>query len=328
MKILITGADGLLGSNLIRSLLERKYDVTALIQNGKNPKTISNLPIKMIDGNILEYETLRSGMEGMDVVIHCAAMTSVWPARCEITNTVNIKGTENVIEACLENNIKRLIYVGTASSFGFGSKKNPGNETNRYKSGKYGLDYIDSKKIAQEKVLHAVKTRKLPAIIVNPTFMIGPFDSGPSSGAMILALYNKKVPGYTNGGKNFINVKDVAIGIANAITLGEIGECYILGNENLSFNQMFQKIGKCIGVKAPLFSLPSPIVKAYGRLNSITASAFQYKPSVTYEMSLLSCDEHYYSGQKAVDELKLPQTSVEFGILECFDWFKENGYLI
>ena len=327
MNILITGADGLLGSNTVRELLNRGYAITALIQKGKNPKTIAELPIQLLYGDILNQPLLIAAMKDIDAVIHCAASTSIWPARSEITRKVNIEGTNNIITACLQNKVKRLIYVGTANSFGSGNLNQPGTEDNPYKAAKYGLDYMDSKRIAQENVMNAVKEYHLPAIVVNPTFMIGPFDSGPSSGAMILALLNGKVPCFTKGGKNYINVKDAAVGIVNALTMGEIGQAYILGNENLSFREMFEKIGKVVGAEIPKRSLPSPIVRAFGWLNSTAAGIFNYSPDVSYQIAVLSCEDHYYSSQKAIKKLCLPQTPIENGILDCFDWFKKNGTL-
>lgn len=327
MKVLLTGANGLLGSNIVRELLNQKYEVVALIEEGKTPTTLEDLPIQIIYGNIMNLVSLKAQFKYIDYVIHCAAMTNVWPARCEKTWDVNVKGTENVIEAAIEHNIKRLIYIGTANSFGFGNDSDLGNESKEYKSDIYGLDYMDSKKAAQEKVLKAVKEKKLPAIVVNPTFMIGPFDSGPSSGEMILSLYKGKVPGFTTGGKNFINVKDAAVGVTNALTMGKIGSCYILGNENLTFDEAFNKISNVIGVTPPQRKLPSVIVKSYGWLSSFMGKTFSFKPSVTYELATISNDIHFYSSEKAQIELELPQNSIEEGIKDCFEWFKTNNVI-
>lgn len=327
MKVIVTGANGLLGSNVVRELLKRKYKVVAFIEKGKKPITLEGLNVKIVYGNILDPISLQKHFENVDYAIHCAAMTNVWPSRCEKTWEVNVKGTENVIDAVLDQKIKRLVYIGTANSFGFGSENHLGNETNNYKSDVYGLDYMDSKKAAQDKILEAVKDRDLPAIVVNPTFMIGSFDSGPSSGEMILSLYKGKVPGFTAGGKNFINVKDAAFGVSNALTMGRIGGCYILGNENLTFEAAFKKISKVIGVKAPKMKLAPFIVKSYGWLSSSLGKLFEFKPSVTYELATISNDIHFYSSEKAQTELELPQNSIEEGIKDCFEWFKMNNLL-
>lgn len=328
MKVLVTGPDGVLGSNLVRELLKRNHEVSVLLLEGTKSPTLDGLPITSFYGNILKAESLDEAFQHQEVIIHCAAATNVYPARNEFVNKVNIDGSKNIAEACLKHQIKRLIYVGTANSFTFGTtRENAGVEDTPYASIKYGLDYMDSKRYAQEYILEAVKTQGLPAVIVNPTFMIGPYDSKPSSGQMILALHNGKVPGYTSGGKNYVAVKDVAVAMANAIEKGRIGECYILGNENLTYKEAFNKLANAIGATPPKRKMANAIVKSYGAINSALAKVFKFNPAVTKELAIISCDHHYYSAEKARKELDLPQTPIEVAVKECFEWFKENGYL-
>ena len=327
MNVLVTGPDGLLGSNLVRELISRKYKVFAFVEKNKESKTISDLDIEMIQGNILEKTDVLSATEGMDVVIHCAAMTNMYPPRMEMVNKVNIQGTENMIAASQHNGIKRFIYVGTANSFRSGNKENPGNELNEYGAGRYGLDYMDSKYKAQLIVLDKVQNEGLDAVVVNPTFMIGPYDSRPSSGEMIRGVYNKKVPGYPLGGKNYVSVKDVSVAISNAITKGKKGNCYILGNENLTFKEAFDKIARCTKSKAPRLKLSKSLIRTYGKGATIFAKIFNLNPKITHELAILASETHYYSAQKAVRELEMPQTPIEEAIHDCYNWFIENDYL-
>lgn len=328
MEVLVTGPDGVLGSNLVRELISREYKVHVLIEPGKDPITLKGLPVNIIYGNILDKQLVEHAIEGKEVVFHCAASTSVYPPRNETVNKVNIEGTKNIISSCLKHTVQRLIYVGTANSFSYGdSMENLGVEDTPYISIKYGLDYMDSKYKAQQLILDAVENQSLPAIVINPTFMIGPYDSRPSSGAMILGLFNQKVPGYTTGGKNFVAVKDVAVAMANAITMGRVGECYIAGGINLTYKEAFELIAKTIGVKPPKKQLPNFVVKLYGSLTSLFAKIFRFNPAVTKELAVISCEKHYYSPEKAIKELQMPQTPLDVAIKDCFNWFSDNGYL-
>ncbi len=326
MKVLITGADGMLGSNLTRELLSRGHQVKAFLLPNSPSKSLDGLAIEKVTGNILKLEELEKAMQGCDAMVHAAANTNIWPSRSEIVRKVNIDGTKNVIAAALNAKLKRLVYIGTANSFGFGSKESPGDETRSYQSSKYGLDYMDSKYDAQQLVLKAVKEKQLPALIVNPTFMFGPYDSKPGAGAMIIAIYQQKVPGFAQGGRNYIYVKDVAIAIANGLVQGKVGECYIAGNENLNYQEAFSKIAKVTGVKAPSIKIAPVFSKAYGMLGSMYGSVFKTTPKVSYAMAQISSDGHYFSAKKAVSELGMPQTDIEIAIKECFDWLKANGY--
>ena len=156
MKILVTGADGLLGSNLIRELISRKYEVSALVQEDRTYITLVGLPISIIKGDLVDAKSINNACSNIDVVIHCAANTSMFPPRQEIVNRVNLNGVETIISACKQNQVKRLIYVGTANSFGSGTQTNLGDETKAYKAEKYGLDYMDSKYKARKIILEEV----------------------------------------------------------------------------------------------------------------------------------------------------------------------------
>ena len=327
MKIFITGADGVLGNNLVRILLDRRHDVKVLIEKGKQAKYLQNLPVEKCYGSILDYDGLSGEMKSFDIVIHAAAKTDTWPSRHDSYYEVNVEGTKNVIKAVGANKVSRLLHIGTANSFGPGSKEQPGNETKTFSAGKYKLDYITSKYKAQKEVLRSVKEDGLDAVVLNPTFMIGPYDSKPSSGQMILAVNDGKLPGYPPGGRNFVYVKDVANAIANAIEKGRKGECYILGNENLSYKEAFGKMAAALGVKGPAMKMPAVLTLSYGVLMSAASAVFRFRPPANYPMALISTEEHYYSSAKAVKELSMPQTSLEEALEDAIKWFRDNKYL-
>ncbi len=327
MKILVTGADGMLGSNLVRELLGRGHEVVAFLLPGSTSKTLDGLPILKTYGNILTPAEIGSAAQGCDAIIHTAANTNIWPDRSEMVRRVNFDGTKQVVEVALKANVRRFIYVGTANSFGFGSKDTPGDESHPYQSAQYGLDYMDSKYQAQQYVLKAVQERNLPAIVINPTFMLGSYDSKPGAGAMIIAIAKGKVPGYAAGGRNYVYVKDVAIAIANALAGGRLGECYIAGHENLNYREAFGKIARVVGVAPPRLFIPSWLSKLIGWLGSMYGKLTGNAPTVSLAMARISADEHYFTARKAIAELGMPQTDIEVAIRECYTWLKDNNYL-
>jgi dihydroflavonol-4-reductase len=326
-KVLVTGADGFLGCNLVRELLKRGHRVRAFIQPERNNATLDGLDIEYFRGDILNEHVVLEASKNCDAIIHAAAITNTSPAKSMHLRRVNIQGTKHAIEAAKKNGVTRFIHVGTANSFGFGTKDDPGDETRPYSASKYGLDYFNAKHDAHRLVLREVKEYNLQAIIVNPTFMVGPYDAKPGFGTIILALYHERMPGCPVGGRNYIHVRDVAVGIANALQKGRIGECYILGHQNLSYNEIFTKISTVIGVPSPNFIYPPFLTKAYGMLGSFVGIITGKPPQVNFALARISCDEHYYTSKKAVQELGLPQTPIEIAIEEAFAWFKENGYL-
>ncbi len=327
MKVLVTGADGFLGNNIVRELLNRKIEVRAFVQKNSPVTTLDDLPIEKLAGDILNPSEVEGAAKSCDYIIHAAANTSIWPQRSEISWKVNYDGTLNVISAALKPKVKRLVAIGTATSFGHGTLEQPGTEESPFKSAKYGLDYIDSKLAAQQAIIKSVKDAGLDAVILNPTFMLGPYDTKPSSGALLLALYKGEIPGYTNGGKNFVYVKDVAIAACNALKLGKKGECYLMANKNLSYKDFNQLVADELGVKPPKLKIPNLIILFYGILSQWVSKLTKKPPKVSYSVAQLSLITNYFTAAKAVKELNMPQTSIKIAIKEAFEWFKENGYL-
>lgn len=317
----------MLGSNLVRELLVKGYRVKAFLEEGRETGTLDGLNIERSRGDLLSPSELQDAMEGCTFAIHTAAITNVIPNRSEIIRRINIEGTRNFVSAALKCRIEKLVHVGTANSFGPGTRNNPGDETRPYCGGKYHLDYMDSKRQAQDEILQAVHEKGLPAVIVNPTFMIGPFDSRPGSGEMILSIATGKVPGYTRGGRNYVHVNDVVTGIINALERGKSGECYILGNSNLSYREIFTLIAETIGAKPPKLFMPKLLALPFSSLAPAFSALTRTRPRLNLSMAKISCDDHYFSSKKAIEELSLPQTDIKTAIKDCYDWFVKHGYV-
>lgn len=326
--VFLTGAEGFLGNHITRELLSRNYSVKALVEPGKSNLTLKGLNnVTVCYGNILDETFINEATANCDYIIHAAANTSIYPARNPRVKEINVNGTKNIIAATIKNKPKKLIHVGSVNSFGYGTLSFPGNETVPFNCAKFHLDYIESKYLAHQEVLKAVKSNQIPAVIVCPTFMLGKYDSKPGPGALIVSAYNNNLPGYTNGGRNYVYVNDVAAAIVNALVLGRIGESYILGHQNLNYKDSFELIARTIGVKSPTIHIPDNIIIVYGAINEFICKLLKIIPKVTYAIAQISTEGFYYDSSKAVTELNMPQTPIDIAIKECFTWLKENNLL-
>lgn len=326
-KVFITGANGMLGSHICRELIKQGYEVKAMCLPNSDMTTIDKLPIEFVFGDILDKPFIIKNMNGCDFVIHVAAIASVWPRRNSFMRKVNIQGTKCVMEAAEELNIKRMVNIGSASSFNHGSKKYPGTEFDRYDGWQLGMDYLDSKFLAQQILLQQYAKTGFPVIIINPTFMIGAFDSGPSSGQILVNYFNGNLPGYSGGGKNFVCALDVACATVNALKKGKIGQCYIAGNENLSYKEFLNKTANAMNKTFTLKRIPMILVLAVGACSSVVARITKKKPKISYGIAKFSGINQYFSAEKARRELDMPQTPIELGIKDAMLWFNENSYL-
>lgn len=326
-RVFVTGGDGFLGTHIVHKLLADGYQVRVFSEVGRPTPTLDGTDVEIVRGDLREQNAVTSAVRGSALLVHAAASTSVWPSRSRLLKEINIGGTQNIIHAAAVNGVKRLVHVGTASSFKPGTLDDPGTEESPVALSSYRLGYIETKKEAQRLVIEEYRKSGLPAIVVAPTFMIGPHDSKPGSGQLIVGLVKGQVPGYTGGGRNYVHVRDVADGIVIALDRGRVGESYILGNRNLSYREFFHIVSELAGVKAPSIRFPSLLAKVAGFFGSLSGSLLRRQPKITLPMARISVEANYYSAAKAIRELGLQQTPIEIAIEEALRWFKDNDYI-
>ncbi|WP_246558645.1 NAD-dependent epimerase/dehydratase family protein [Hymenobacter piscis] len=325
--VLVTGANGFLGRHLVAELVGRGQPVRALLRPGTPPPFPPAWNVAYQPGDLAQPATLAGAAAGCGAIIHAAALASVNPARDPALWAVNVGGTRAMLAEARRAGVGRFVYVGTANVFGFGTQENPGDETRPYAGARYGLDYMDSKRAATDLVLAAVAREQLPAVLVHPTFMLGPGDVKPTSGALLLEIYRGRVPGYPPGGKNYVHVQDVAVATVNALTRGRVGESYILGHENLSYRAAFGLMAGVLGVPAPRWPVPAAAARLYGALSGWQARLTGRPGRLNAAMAAVANDGHYFRVEKARQELGLPQTSVAQAVAEAFEWFKLHRYV-
>lgn len=327
MKVLVTGANGFLGSHIVKKLLEDGYEVKAFILNNTSEDSLRGLTYEVFMGDLLCSEDIGNALDSCDYVIHTAAITDVWPTKNPLSWKINFDLVKQLINEIKKKPIKKFIHVGTANSFGFGTLDCPGTEENEYTCGQYKMDYMDSKKAAQDLLLSEANQNKLPVVIINPTFMIGENDTKPGPGEMIISVMTGKVPGYAAGGRSFAAVSDVAQACVNAILLGNIGECYITAGTNLCYKDFFTLIGKIAHVKPPALKI-SPLVSIpFAAVIQFFAWLGHKKPKLTIAMAKISKDGHYYSSEKAIKQLNYPQSNLEEVLSNAIKWYQEHGYV-
>ena len=323
MKVLVTGANGFLATNIIRELNSRQIKVRGLVR--KRSKLISSEVAKYekFIGDLSNYNDVRSAALGCDVIIHAAANTSQTFSD-ELLND-NVDGTSNVIGVCEELDIERLIFVSSANTFGYGNYNDPGDETREMHTNFKNSVYASSKLKAQEAVLKANNEGRIKALVVNPSFLVGKYDSKPSSGKLITTYLNGRVALCPPGGKSFIHAKYAANAICNAITMGKNGQCYLLTGENLSYRQFYNKLSLVTGIERYTFSVPAFILQILGLIGSVVNMLGIQIPLNHVNAKILSI-KNYYSNKKAITELKMPVTSMNDAIKDAVTWFVENKH--
>ncbi|NQV54176.1 MAG: SDR family NAD(P)-dependent oxidoreductase [Flavobacteriales bacterium] len=326
-RVFVTGANGMLGASVVRTLIQDGCEVHALIYPGSNTSVIEGVNMRVSEGDLCADLPLDEWLKDCDYIIHLAASTSIWPRRNKHVWAVNYDATLKLVEAATKAGIKRFVHIGTANSFDAGTQSNPGVEKGSYRAAKYGFDYMDSKHAIQTELLRKFKEEAFPVVVVNPTFMLGPYDSGPSSGKLILNALEGNVPGYSEGGRNFVYSKDVARAVVNAIDLGRPGECYLAAGENLTYKQFFTLVFERLGQKRKLRKVPHFLTLIGGGALSIWSRSTGVPPRLSFTMARMSKAGSYFSNGKALAELQMPETPISQAIDECATWLRNNGYV-
>ncbi|MGY0407160.1 MAG: NAD-dependent epimerase/dehydratase family protein [Polaribacter sp.] len=320
--VLITGASGLLAINTITQLLNNNYKVIGLLRNKNKFPLKQNDNLQLVIGDITKPDSYEKYVKMSDIIIHIAAITDQNIIAYETYKKVNVIATKMVLDIAIQQQLKTFIYVSTANSFGFGGLSNLGDENKPIKTPFDKSLYAKSKLEGQKLVLESAKKQNTTKIIVtNPTFMIGGFDTKPSSGRIILSAYKKRILFYPPGGKSFINVKDAAKGLVNSIELGKHGEAYILSGHNLSYLEFYKKVTKQLNQKSTFVKIPKTVLLGIGYVgNLLRFLGIKSDISLTNVKTL--CVANFYSNKKAVSQIKLKQNPIEEGIIDAIDWFK------
>jgi dihydroflavonol-4-reductase len=322
-KVFITGATGFVGANIVRLLIEEKYQVKALVRKKADLTNLQNLEIELVTGDLGD-ENLSEKMRDCDYLFHVAAQYSLWQKDQDLLWQSNVFGTKNILQSAEKAGIKRTVYTSSVAAIGVRKDGKLADET--YQSPVENLigNYKKSKYYAEQEAQKAIALGQ-DIVIVNPTTPIGAYDVKPTpTGEIIQRFLTGKMPAFVNTGLNFIDVKDVAKGHLLALQKGKTGERYIIGNQNLTLQNFLEKLAQVTGKKPPTIKLPLWLPLTIAFCDEYILSKLGKTPSVAVEAVKMSAQFMYYDSSKAIQELGLPQTDIEEAIQDAVIWFQEN----
>ncbi len=328
-RFAITGASGLLGANLAITLLEQGHTVIATRRGKSRTEHLSSFPIQWVDAALDQPEALQSAFSGCDGVFHCAAAVSVQYKIEPWIYAANVDGTRHALQAARAAGVQRFVHCSTTSALGLSVDGLPSDETVPFNFATYGLNdaYVQTKREAQDLVLQAASDG-MDAVIVNPAFMIGPYDAKPSSGSLVRNLLLGKIPGYTLGTNNFVDVRDVARGMLQAYEYGKTGEMYILGGENMTYKAFMDRVHEVTGCPKVRFRVPAWAAQLGGwwgdRWSAWTHREVELN-SATVRWSLNN--RYLFRCDKAIRDLHYTISPLAPAIADCTAWFRQHGML-
>lgn len=329
MQVMITGATGFVGGNLLALLVERGFRVRCLVRGGKRPPLAPDRgDVELCQGDLRDLESVESCAAGCEVIFHVAADYRLWVPDPEVMYAINVEGTRNVLRAAAKVGVRRVIHTSTVGTLGIPSDGRPGTEETPVRLQDMVSPYKRSKFLAEQEALRAAG-EGLDVVVVNPSTPVGPGDIKPTpTGRIITDFLNRRMPAYVDTGLNLVHARDVAAGHILAMERGRSGEKYILGNENLTLREILELLASICGVLAPRVRLPRGPILAMAYLNEAVSRWITHRePRIPIDGVRMAAKKMFFDASKAVRELGMPQTPVRHALEDAVQWFRDNGYV-
>jgi dihydroflavonol-4-reductase len=325
MTVVVTGASGHVGANLVRELLRKGHRVRALIH--RDQRALEGLEIERARGDVLDPVSLRAGFDGAEMVFHLASVISISGDRSGRVTTTNVQGARNVAEAARDCKVRRMVHVSSVHAFTQEPLTEPLDETRRKVDDPRYPAYDRSKARGEAEVRQAIAAG-LDAVIVNPTGVIGPYDFAPSRmGRTFLSLYRRQIPATIPGGFNWVDVRDLVVSIIEASERGKTGENYLLPGHWHSVADLAEMAAEVTGVPAPRITCPMPLARIGARFMQAYGSLAGVEPLFTRESLHALRANRRVIGEKATRDLGHQARPTRETVRAVYEWFAQSGVL-
>ena len=326
MTIVVTGAAGHVGGNLVRALLVRGSHVRALVHRDR--RTLEGLEVETVEGDLRDPASLCRAFRGADVVYHAAGRISISTGEWPLLEQVNVVGTRNVVDACLECGVRRLIHFSSIHAF----QQEPLDarlDESRPQVRPPGCAPYDRSKAAGEVEIRKGIARGLDAVILNPTAILGPYDFRPShQGEAVLSIANGSLPALVEGGFDWVDVRDVVEAAMRAEARAPSGAQYLLSGHWVSVCEMAATIEEITGARTPRFVCP--IWLAFLGVPFVAVWAWLTGKRALYtsvSLKTLRSSNQAISHERATRELGYRPRPFRETLADTLHWFAEAGML-
>ncbi len=319
--ILVTGATGHIGNVLVRELRKQGYPVRALVLPGESLKPIEGIDLEIVEGNILDPASLTRAMQGVEGVFHLAGIISIMPGDDERVYKVNVEGTKNVIRAAREAGVKRMLHTSSIHALKRVEGKCMDESLPFDPDNPVGV-YDRTKAEASLAVLEAVE-QGLDAVIVCPTGVVGPHDYlGSEIGHLILGWLKAGVALLIDGAYDFVDVRDVALGMILAYQNGRTGAVYILGGEQMQLTRMQQIVRDIAGLKSKVLKIPARLALFIANFTPLYYRLAKVKPRFTRYSLVTVMGNSVISSERARRELGYRPRALRESLADTVRWWQ------
>ncbi|MDJ1504140.1 NAD-dependent epimerase/dehydratase family protein [Xanthocytophaga agilis] len=301
--VFITGCNGLLGSFIAREFLKKGYSVRALHRKQSDLSLVADIAdqIDWVEGNIFDLSLLEKSIQHDDIVIHTAAIVSFSSHRKTEMFQTNVEGTTNIVNVCLEKDIKKFCFVSSVAALGRTKKQTVLDENTMWEESELNTNYAYTKYLAEVEVWRAF-SEGLPAVIVNPSVVLGPGELEKSSTKLFRYVLNENKL-YPQGFVNYVDVRDVAEAIFSLSTGKITGEKFILNAGTVTYRELLEKIAIEFNKKPPVWQVRSWMAELGWRAEWVRSLFSDKEPLLTRETARIAQTHYTYNNAKLKNEL-------------------------
>ena len=332
MRAFVTGATGLLGGNLVRALLDKGHEVRGLVRSKeKAQRVFPGAKIDFVTGDMSNVAGFASSLAGSDVLFHTAAYFREYyqPGDHKATlEKINVQGTVDLLIAAEKQGVEKAIHISSAGVIGRKPDGSAGDEGTMPDDHATSNLYFTSKIDTELAIKRFLKERKLPVVMILPSWMWGPGDWAPTAaGKLVLDFLKQKLPGVVDGGSSIVDVRDVSAATINAADRGKSGERYIVGGHYFDFAGVLATLARVTGVPAPTRQIPYALSLAVGAASQTWARLTGGQALVTLAAVRTIHGKNQVDSAKAVRELGATFRPFEDTVRDEVDWFRAHGYI-
>lgn len=320
--VLVTGASGFIGGAVVKRLRAEGVAVRALVRRS-SPRDNIPADCDVVEGDVTDRDSVRRAMAGVSALFHLAANYRLWAPDPEPVMRVNVVGTEIVMREALRAGVARVVHTSSVATLD--SDSAPCTELNRLAPERAIGAYKLSKILSERMVERMIRDDGLPAVIVCPSAPLGAGDVRPTpTGRIVFEAMRGGMPAYVDTGLNIVHVEDIAAGHVAAMKVGQIGERYILGGENLTLRDLLIEISRVTGRPPPRTKLPRWPLVPVAYANECIARIAGSEPFLNRESLRMSAKRMFFDDSKARRALGYKTRPTANAVADAVSWFADR----
>jgi dihydroflavonol-4-reductase len=324
MKVLVTGATGFLGSNLVHHLVEQGEDVRILKRPSTPPVLIGDLPLETAEGDVTDRESVERAVRGVEGIYHVAGVVSYWRPMQKQQWQVNVVGTRNVVESAARAGVRRIVHTSSVMALGARGDGQLSDEGTQWDGEPYGKGYCRTKYVGEQEALGGLE-QGIEVVIVNPGLVFGQRDLHLTGTGIFAIVGLRSVVPCLSGWITTCDVDDVCAGHIAAMRVGRCGQRYVLGGEVRSYRDLISDVGEAMGREVRVRMVPSPVAQMAAHAAEGISRMTRKQPPITPEMMWIAACRRAYTSKRAIAELGYPQTPLRVSLERAYRWYREHS---